>query len=136
MMARLLTNRSAAYIPSHQAEYREIIDWYRNALANEPARDWNTNPVTIGPTWKHDGDGWVLPDLTLGWNFLAWSGRWLRNAKQRAPWKWTLEQARFWLWFYSLDEHGVPVHDNAVLQRLKGWGKDPMAAGCIDSIGF
>lgn len=129
MMARLLTNRSAAYIPSHQAEYREIIDWYRNALANEPARDWNTNPVTIGPTWKHDGDGWVLPDLTLGWNFLAWSGRWLRNAKQRAPWKWTLEQARFWLWFYSLDEHGVPVHDNAVLQRLKGWGKDPMAAG-------
>ena len=82
MMARLLTNRSAAYIPSHQAEYREIIDWYRNALANEPARDWNTNPVTIGPTWKHDGDGWVLPDLTLGWNFVAWSGRWLRNAME------------------------------------------------------
>ncbi|WP_242689644.1 hypothetical protein [Bifidobacterium imperatoris] len=128
-MARLRTPQTAALIPSRQTEYREITDWYRNALAVEPAREWHMRPTLIGPTWKRGEHGWLLPEHTLGWNFLAWSGYWLRNAKQRTPWKWTLEQARFWLWFYALDEHGVPIHDNAVLQRLKGWGKDPMAAG-------
>ena len=83
-----------------------------------------------GPTWKRGADGgWLLPEHTLGWDFLAWCGYWLRDSKARTPWKWTLEQARFWLWFYALDDEGRPLHDNAVLQRLKGWGKDPMAAG-------
>lgn len=128
-MARLLERRAAAYIPSREAEYREISDWYRAALENEPPRRWNTNPTLIGPTWKRENGHWKLPEHTLGWNFLAWSGYWLRDAKRRLPWKWTPEQARFWLWFYALDDTGVPLHDNAVLQRLKGWGKDPMAAG-------
>ena len=128
-MARPLHATTAALIPSRASEYREIADWYRQALDREPAREWHTTPTLIGPTWKRDGDHWLLPDHTLGWNFLAWSGYWLRDSKRRLPWKWTLEQARFWLWFYALDDHGTPLHDTAVLQRLKGWGKDPMAAG-------
>lgn len=128
-MARLLDRRAAAYIPSREAEYREIADWYRTTLENEPPRRWNTNPTLIGPTWRREDGHWKLPEHTLGWNLLAWSGYWLRDSKRRAPWKWTNEQARFWLWFYALDDDGTPLHDNAVLQRLKGWGKDPMAAG-------
>jgi hypothetical protein len=38
------------------------------------------------------------------------------------------EQARFVLWFYALDEDGGFLYHSAVLQRLKGWGKDPVAA--------
>ena len=128
-MARLLDRRAAAYIPSREAEYREIADWYRTTLENEPPRRWNIDPTLIGPTWRREDGHWKLPEHTLGWNLLAWSGYWLRDSKRRAPWKWTNEQARFWLWFYALDDDGTPLHDNAVLQRLKGWGKDPMAAG-------
>ena len=129
-MARLRSNRkAAAFIPSRESEIRGIADWYRCMLADEPAPQWNTNPVLIGPTWRRDGNGWVLPQATLGWRFLGWSGYWLRDSAKGLPWKWTSEQARFWLWFWALDDHGRPLHDNAVLQRLKGWGKDPMAAG-------
>lgn len=129
-MARLRNDNAAALIPDRTRELAEIADWYRRALADEPARRWNTGPTLIGPTWKRGADGgWLLPEHTLGWDFLAWCGYWLRDSKARTPWKWTLEQARFWLWFYALDDEGRPLHDNAVLQRLKGWGKDPMAAG-------
>lgn len=129
-MARLRNDNAAALIPDRTRELAEIADWYRRELADEPARRWNTGPTLIGPTWKRGADGgWLLPEHTLGWDFLAWCGYWLRDSKARTPWKWTLEQARFWLWFYALDDEGRPLHDNAVLQRLKGWGKDPMAAG-------
>lgn len=126
-MARLL--KRVSVVPDRSGELEEIKSWYREALASEPAPQWHTAPVCIGPTWKRGKDGWLLPKITLGWDFLAWSGYWLRDSKAGAPWKWTLEQARFWLWYYALDETGHPLHDNAVLQRLKGWGKDPMAAG-------
>lgn len=126
-MARL--KKRVTVLPSRDSEIDVIRDWYRNALATEPEPLWKVDPVRIGPTWKRDGHGWLLPDITLGWDFLAWTGYWLRDSKARAPWKWTLEQARFWLWYYALDSEGRPLHDTAVLQRLKGWGKDPMAAG-------
>lgn len=129
-MARLRSNlKAAAFIPSRESEIREISDWYRDMLADEPAPQWNTDPILIGPTWRRDEHGWILPRVTLGWQFLGWSGYWLRDSSKGLPWKWTSEQARFWLWFWALDDHGRPLHDNAVLQRLKGWGKDPMAAG-------
>ncbi|GLZ81399.1 hypothetical protein Afil01_62060 [Actinorhabdospora filicis] len=35
---------------------------------------------------------------------------------------------RFLLWFYAVDNYGRFLHRKAVLQRLKGWGKDPLAA--------
>jgi hypothetical protein len=83
-------------------------------------------PVRIGPTWEWD-DGWVLPDLTLGWGVLAWCSHWLRD-KDNGPWVFTPEQARFVLWFFAIDGEGRFINDSSVLQRLKGWGKDPLAA--------
>ena len=39
------------------------------------------------------------------------------------------EQTRFLLWFFAVDsEVGDFTYHSAVLQRLKGWGKDPLAA--------
>ena len=51
-MARLRNDNAAALIPDRTRELAEIADWYRRALADEPARRWNTGPTLIGPTWK------------------------------------------------------------------------------------
>lgn len=40
----------------------------------------------------------------------------------------TPEQFRFVLWFYAVDENGRFLYRDLTLQRLKGWGKDPLAA--------
>jgi hypothetical protein len=51
-----------------------------------------------------------------------------------APWTFTPEQARFLLWYYAIDTgdqfgaSGDFLYHSAMLQRLKGWGKDPLAA--------
>lgn len=84
-------------------------------------------PVKIGPTWQKDDDGnWLLPEHTLGWEIAGWCSKWLRNGDE--PWQFTLEQLRFLLWLYAVDERGKFIYRKAVLQRLKGWGKDPLAA--------
>ena len=118
-----------ALVVSRDAELEEIKGWYRNALANSrPPQDLKWEPVKIGPTWQWDEKtGWLLPELTIGWDVLAWSGLWL-DGDDGLPWKFTLEQARFVLWFYSCTESGSFENRSAVLQRLKGWGKDPVAA--------
>lgn len=135
-MARLRDAQGPTLVTTHDDELAEIKHWYMQALVDEPAPHWHHTPQLVGPTWKRDEHGWLLPELTLGWDLLAWSGYWLRDAKTGLPWKWTLEQARFILWFYALDDSGRPLHDNAVLQRLKGWGKDPLAAGLAVSSCF
>lgn len=115
---------------AEEAELLDIEDWYRDRLANTaPPRDLPWNPIYIGPTWRHDKGGWLLPEHTLGWRMLAWCGMWLRDKHGRA-WQFTPEQSRFLLWFYALDDEGRWLYDTAVLQRLKGWGKDPLAA-CV-----
>lgn len=124
-MARLAS--AAAFIPSRDGEFAEIERWYADLLANTaPPTDLEWEPVKVGPTWQWDG-GWLLPEATLGWGFLAWCGYWLRG-KGRKPWKFTPEQARFLLWYYALDSSGDFVYHSAMLQRMKGWGKDPVAA--------
>jgi hypothetical protein len=111
------------------SEFREIIAWYEDLLDRTfPPTDLAWEPVKIGPTWQYD-NGWSLPSLTLGWRVLAWCGVWLRD-KNGNPWQFTAEQTRFILWFFALDEDGGFLYHSAVLQRLKGWGKDPLAA-CI-----
>jgi phage terminase large subunit-like protein len=40
----------------------------------------------------------------------------------------TLEQARWALWWYAVDDDGKYAYRNGVLRRMKGWGKDPLAA--------
>jgi hypothetical protein len=123
-MARAL---SASFVPSRSAEFAEIEAWYRDLLdRTTPPEDLAWQPVRIGPTWQWSSE-WLLPDLTLGWGFLAWCGFWL-TGKGRKPWVFTPEQARFLLWYYAVDESGDFLYHSAMLQRLKGWGKDPLAA--------
>lgn len=126
-MARLLKRVNVLH--DYESDLNEIKKWYQEHLAQTSPPHWANMPVRIGPSWQWAESGWLLPEHTLGWEKLAWDGMWLRDSKTGSAWKWTDEQARFWLWFYALDETGRPLHDTAVLQRLKGWGKDPMAAG-------
>lgn len=138
-MALALDAGAPAFVPSREAEYREIEDWYRERLTDpfrftgtfplyEPKlpEPWPVDAVRLGPTWQWDADGWILPERTLGWRALSFAGYWLENKGQ--PWMYTMEQARFLLWFWSLDEQGQLDYHSAVLQRMKGHGKDPVGA--------
>ncbi|MPY47153.1 terminase [Streptomyces sp. K1PN6] len=90
-------------------------------------------PKLIGPTWQRDSGGsWRLPEATLGWEVLGWCGVWLQHSRG-VPWRFTDEQARFLLWWFALDEAGTFAYRDGVLQRLKGWGKDPLGA-CLCAV--
>lgn len=81
-----------------------------------------------GNTWKVLEDGsWFLPERTLGWQIAGWCSAYLLN-DEGGSWRFTNEQLRWLLWWYAVDERGRFVYRKGVLQRLKGWGKDPMAA--------
>lgn len=120
-------SRTPELSPDHAREL--LIEEYRERLhAIVPVPDWEWPPVYIGPTWQRDGEGrFILPERSLGWEALAWCGQWLQVRRDQ-PWRFTPEQARWVLHWYSVDEHGAFLYDDAVLQRLKGWGKDPLAA--------
>lgn len=111
--------------------HNDVIRWYRDLLALPAVFPWHDcryQPVRIGPTWQTDADGlWVLPDATIGWDVLGFCGSWMQHGPGD-PWKFTLEQARFILWLYAVDETGRFLFHSAILQRLKGHGKDPLAA--------
>lgn len=113
--------------PTHD----EIVAEYRHRLtqpAQSPIFDSPWPPVTIGPTWQRTDEGlWLLPERSLGWDVLGWCGTWLQHGRDR-PWRFTDEQARFVLWWYALDDQGRFLDHDGVLQRLKGWGKDPVGA--------
>ena len=87
-------------------------------------------PSYIGPTWAMDDNGdWMLPEHTLGWELAAWCTRFLANPNDPdSPWEFTTEQLRFLLWWYAVDARGRFLWRRGVLQRLKGWGKDPLVA--------
>lgn len=121
-------SRSAAsQVRAKDSDYREIVAWYEDQLERSaPPTDLAWEPVKVGPTWQYD-NGWVLPAATLGWRNLAWAGLNLQ-APKGGPWTYTLEQARFLLWFYALDDAGTFSSHSAALQRLKGHGKDPIGS--------
>lgn len=81
--------------------------------------------VHIGP------DDYPEDNRTLGWAAIEWA---LTHLKQPdgpdadKPWNFTIEQVRWLLNFYAIDERGRFLYRYAVLRRMKGWGKDPMAA--------
>ena len=90
-------------------------------------------PSHTGPTWGRGEDGrFVLPVHTLGWEIAGWSSEYLLNPRSPIdnpePWRFTNEQLRFLLWWYAVDAQGRFVYRYGVLQRLKGWGKDPFLA--------
>ena len=107
------------------------IAWEMKILLDEPADvPWEYEifePIIVGPTWTVNNKGyWNLPDKTLGWTCIAWCADNMQF--QGNPWRFSAEQARFILWFYALNEDGEFIFVDASLQRLKGWGKDPLAA--------
>lgn len=117
-----------AVVHDWESDYREIELWYRDELARTPpptGLQWE--PIRIGPTWQRTESGWLLPEFSLGWRFLAWCGVWLKD-KNGQDWQFTMEQARFLLWYYSVVESGRHPFESAILQRLKGHGKDPLGA--------
>ena len=72
-----------------------------------------------------------VPDLTLGWEALAWAAKYLRHTngpRAGLPWQFTPGQARFVLWFYSLNEDGSWRYMHASRRLAKGSGKSPFAA--------
>ncbi|EFV12952.1 hypothetical protein [Segniliparus rugosus] len=91
-----------------------------------------TPPHIIGPTWRTYTDGsWYLPERSLGWGVLDWLATYVKSPGGETagdPFMPTLEQARFLLWWYAVDETGQYAYRKGVLRRLKGWGKDPVAA--------
>lgn len=112
------------------------------------ATEWEVVPFTMGPTWDRDPhwdgprdpDGYILPKLTLGWQVIKWIETNLLadetdEQDRPLPFSLTNEQMRFLLWFYAIDENGRFLYREVVLQRLKGWGKDPLAA-CIAAVEF
>ncbi|SIM00935.1 phage terminase [Mycobacteroides abscessus subsp. abscessus] len=113
-------------------DYSHVIAWYRHQVPRtSPPKYGRVVPERIGPTWDWDEErGWNLPEHTLGWEMLGWTGYWLKDAN-RQPWQWTMEQARMLLWYWSLDETGRVQHPTVTWQRIKGHGKDPLAAGGV-----
>ena len=84
-------------------------------------------PYTLGPTWQKTEDGnWLLPERTLGWFVIGWIGTNLQL--DGGPFPLTGEQMRLILWIYAIDDRGRFIYRDIVLQRMKGWGKDPLAA--------
>ncbi len=89
-------------------------------------------PHIIGPTWRKTIEGgWHLPEKTLGWGVLNWWAQYVKTpggdhaGEAFMP---TLEQARFVLWLYAVDDNGKYIYRNSVFRRMKGHGKDPLAA--------
>lgn len=122
--------RLAAPTLIRQNDYSHIIAWYRETLPKvPPPKPARWEPVRIGPTWDWNPErGWLLPEHSMGWEMLGWTGYWLRDGRGQ-EWQWTPEQARFLLWYHALDETGRLLYRTAVLQRMKGHGKDPLACG-------
>lgn len=123
-----------------------LTDWALHAAEI----DWEVVPFHIGPTWDRnpfwtgpcDPQGYILPKLTLGWQALDWIGKNLLADEtdedgKPLPFDLTDEQKRFILWFYAIDETGRFLYREVVLQRLKGWGKDPtaMVISCVEFVG-
>ena len=106
-------------------------------MADEEVPDV-VDPFTLGPTWKRGPDGkFVLPEYTLGWQCLAWTAAYLQHYAGR-PWRYTPEQARLTLWWYAMDPSTNRfLWRDGVIQRLKGWGKDPVVGswGAFEFVG-
>lgn len=114
-----------------------LTDW----ALHEKKIDWEVVPFSFGPTWDRnpfwtgprDPQGYILPHLTIGWQVLDWVRDNLLAEEtdendNPLPFDLTDEQKRFILWFYAVDETGRFLYREIVLQRLKGHGKDPLAA--------
>lgn len=86
-------------------------------------------PEHIGKVWeRHPLTGkFILPEKTLGYQIVTWCEQNLKGPGGGA-WSFTPEQYRIVLWWYAVDDRGRWLFRDGILQRIKGWGKDPFAA--------
>lgn len=74
----------------------------------------------------------ALPERTLGWQIAGWVSEYILNPRSQIddpqPFRFTNEQMRLLLWWYAVDERGRFVYRTGIIQRIKGWGKDPFLA--------
>ena len=73
-----------------------------------------------------------FPEFTLAPRILEWSYDYLLQPdgpKAGQPLEWTGEQVDFIYWWYAIDQAGRWIFPRGVLERMKGWGKDPVGAG-------
>jgi len=78
---------------------------------------------------RHGPEG--KPRITLARDAMVWAEANLLQPDRAGagrPWQFTREQMRFLAWFYAIDERGDWLYTYTVLRRMKGWGKDPVAA--------
>lgn len=71
------------------------------------------------------------PALTLGWQAAAWAHTNLiqpNGPRAGKPFRLTLDQLRFLLWWYALDDQGQWLFYHAARRLAKGSGKSPFAA--------
>lgn len=87
-------------------------------------------PVALGPSWQKADDGqWLLPEFSLGFHIFQWLEEgWLRSPDGGPQLALTPEQSRLLVWWYAVDAAGRFSFRDGVIQRIKGWGKDPFAA--------
>jgi plastocyanin len=72
-----------------------------------------------------------LPPLTLGWGVIQHATDFLvqpNGPMAGKPWEPTLQQARFMLWWYAVDNEGRWLFHHGVRRLAKGSGKSPHAA--------
>lgn len=144
-----MAGRGAGHPGFRQRHRVDIIDaeeqiaaataWYRERLAEPAVLPWDPHdelaPVLVGPTWEVDRTGhWVLPEFSAGWGILGHLSYYLNGSFIGLPrWEFTLEQARYMLWDNAVELDGKWLFLDGTLQRVKGWGKDPIIAA--DSLG-
>ena len=88
------------------------------AASSSPANRLSTLPV---------GE----PARTLGWEAARWAHEWLtqpNGPRAGEPFRLTMDQLRFLLWFYAVDENGNWLYSHGVRRLAKGSGKSPFAA--------
>lgn len=89
---------------------------------------------------KYGPEGFPAENRTLGWQILEWQLDYLNQPDgpdAGGPWRYTDEQLKFILWWYAIDDQGRFVYRRGCLRRMKGWGKDPIAASlaCTEFVG-
>lgn len=83
--------------------------------------------ITTVPRFPTDGS-----IRTLGYGIADWIETYLLQPdgdQAGEPFRLTLEQGNFLLWFYAIDDRGRFMHRRGVLRRSKGWGKSPFLGG-------
>ena len=108
---------------STRTEPLKYVDTYGKVWQEHP--DW-----TPDDPWE---DRWVYPEdegyQTIGWQIIEWGARYVNSPNGDGRLRLTPEQQRFILWWYAFDpETGTPVFREACFVRVKGAGKDPLAA--------